>query len=213
MLTVCADLFMDVLGNYIQPAQLKTELPGICEYLKSIMNCEQRKFLKFNMLLSNYMGDEVNAMPLITKDISLLYILIRFICNIPPPKTGWGCRPANDDNSLAGCIERIRILGKTIVDHSEETKEILESDFNDILKDIRTNISEIQKMVFKKDSYAQAIDEFVLRDFKLSERHIHDFKNLTSKNCSERYFLYIKMLMLYLTILTAATINIPNILL
>ena len=207
MMTVCADLFRDVLDYYIQPAELKTELFGICRYLRSIMNEEQWAILKRYRELGG------NAIPLSTKDLSLLYILIRFICNIPPPQTGWGCRPESEDKSLAGCIERIRILGKTILDHSEESKETLESDFKDILKNLRTNITEIQKMVFKKDSYAQAVDELFSLDIKLSEKYIHDFRNLKSKNRNQLYFLYVEILMLYLTILTAATINIPNMLL
>ena len=207
MMTVCADLFMDVLDYYIQPAELKTELCGICRYLRSIMNEEQWAILK------RHMEPGGNAIPLNTKDLSLLYILIRFICNIPPPQTGWGNRPENDDKSLAGCIERIRILGKTILDHSEEPKEILESDFKDILKNLRTNINEIQKMVFKKYSYDQAVDELYSLDIKLSERYIHDFRNLKSKNSNKLYFLYVGILMLYITISTAATNNIPNMLL
>nr|XP_022306055.1 uncharacterized protein LOC111112657 isoform X3 [Crassostrea virginica] len=179
MMTVCADLFKDVLHHYIQPAELETELLKICDNLTSIMNNEQRRFLETSMELWSYMLDEGDAKHLITKDLSLLYILIRFMCNIPPPQTGWGCRPGNDDKSLAACIERIRILGKTILDHSKETKEILESDFQDILKNIRTNISEIQKIVFKKDSYTQAVDEFLSLKMKLSDRYIGDFKKLT----------------------------------
>ena len=196
MMTVCADLFKDVLHYYIQPAELESELLKICDNMTFIMNNEQRRFLKQSMELWRYMRDEGDAKHLITKDLSLLYILIRFMCNIPPPQTGWGCRPENDDKSLAGCIERIRILGKTILDRSKETKEILESDFQDILKNIRTNISEIQKIVFKKDSYSQAVDEFLSLHMKLSDRYIVDFKKLISKNSYERYLFTLKSLCL-----------------
>ena len=202
MMTVCADLFRDVLHYYIQQAELITEMRGIFRNLKSIMNNEQ------STLLESYMTLGGNRIPLITKDLSLLYILIRFICNIPPPQTGWGCRPKNDDKSLAGYMERIRILGKTILDRLEESTEILESDFKDILNNLRTYISEIQKMVFKKDSYAQAVDELVSLDINRSERYIFDFRNLQSKNSNKFYFIYVVILMLYLTILTEATINI-----
>ena len=176
MMVVCADLFRDVLDYYIQPAELKSELLRIYGHLRSIMNHKQRK------LLEHYVRLEGDAIPLITKDLSLLYILIRFICNIPPPQTGWGCRPENDDKSLAGCIERIRILGKAIFDHSEETEETLETDFKDILENLRTNIREIQKMVFEKDRYAQAVDELLALDTMPSGRNILDFKKLQSKN-------------------------------
>ncbi|XP_078329133.1 uncharacterized protein LOC111112657 isoform X2 [Crassostrea virginica] len=181
MMTVCADLFKDVLHYYIQPAELGSELRKICDYITSIMNNEQSTVIKKSTLLFSTMRCEGDVTRLFTKDLSLLYILIRFMCNIPPPQTGWGCCPENDDKSLAGCIERIRILGKTILDHSRKIKEILESDFQDISKNIRTNISEIQKIVFKKDSYTQAVDELLSLDIKLSGRYIHDFRNLESK--------------------------------
>lgn len=188
MMTVCVDLFRDILNNYIQPAQLKTELRGICGYLKSIINFEQLEFLENYLWLSDN-SDEGDALPLITKDLSLLYILIRFISNIPPPQNGWGSHPENDDKSLGGYLERMRILGKTILDHSEETKETLETDFKDILTNLRQNISELQRMVFKKDSYAKAVDELFSTDIKLSERYIRYFKKLKSKKTNNSYFL------------------------
>lgn len=201
MMTVCADLFRDVLNYYIQPAELKTELRGICRYLKSILNFEQLEFLEHYLWLSDN-SDEGDALPLVTRDLSLLYILIRFMSSIPPPQNGWGNRPESNDKSLAGYLERIRILGKTILDHSEETKDIREIVSKDILTKLRKNIGEIQKMVFKKDSYAQAVDKLFSLDIELSERYIHAFKKSTSKNFYERYFLYIEILMLYLTILS-----------
>ena len=191
MMTVCADLFRDVLHYYIQPAELITEIRGIFRNLKTIMNNEQWT------LLESYMPMGGNAIPLITKDLSLLHILIRFTCNIPPPQTGWGCCPENDDKSLAGCLERIRIIGKTILDHLEESKETLETDFKDILENLRQNISGIQEMVFKKDTYALAVDGFFSLDITPSEGHILDFKKLKSKNSYKSYFPYIRILICF----------------
>ena len=194
MMTVCVDLFKDVIHYYIPPEEIETELRGTQRYFKPIMEFDRWISLRYDTLFSKHTRWWDQENPPITKDLSLLYILIRFICNIPPPQTGWGCRPENDDKSLAGCIERIRILGKTILDHLKETKETQETDVKDILENLRTNISEIQKMVFKKDSYAKAVDELFSLDIKLSERYIHDFKKLSSKNNYKWCFPYIRIL-------------------
>lgn len=43
-------------------------------------------------------------------DVSLLYILIRNLIEIPDHKTGWGNEPDIKDNSTSANVERIRIL-------------------------------------------------------------------------------------------------------
>lgn len=197
MMTVCVDLFKDILLYYFTPKELGTVLRGTLHYFKSILNFDQHTFLEYDILVPTHERRRDREISPITKDLSLLYILIRFICNIPPPQTGWGCRPENDDKSLAGCIERIIILWKTILDHAEETKETLKTDFKYILENLRTNISEIQKMVFEKDSYAHAVDEIFSPDIKLSKRYIHDFKKLSSKNNYKWYFPYIRIVICF----------------
>lgn len=43
-------------------------------------------------------------------DISLLYILLRYIYSSQPHRNGWGNVPFQDDRSLSANIERIRII-------------------------------------------------------------------------------------------------------
>lgn len=177
MMTVCVDLFRDILDYYIQPKELKSEISQIYGYLESIMNFEQCT------LLERYVYLQDNTLPLVTKDLSLLYIMIRFTCNTPQPEMGWGCRSKRDDKSLAGYVERIRVIGVEIFDQSKKTEEIRDPDFIDILKNLRSIIEEIQTMVLKKDTYTQAVDELFSREFKLSntKRYIQEFQKLQSK--------------------------------
>lgn len=177
MMTVCVDLFRDILDYYIQPQELQSEIYEIYEYLKSIMNREQYT------LLYRYVDRRKNTPPLVTKDLSLLYIMIRFTCNTPQPEMGWGCRPKRDDESLAGYVERIRVIGVEILDQSNKAEEIHDPEFKDILKNLRSIIQEIQTMVLKKDRYTQAVDELFSREFKLSntKRYIQEFQKLQSK--------------------------------
>ena len=174
MMAVCVDLFRDVLRYYVEPAELQRSLIVAMTHLKRIMSSDLKNFFKMSQW-----GTEMPSSAI--TDLSLLYILIRFSSNIPPPKKGWGEYPESDDKSLASCIERIRILGKKIMDHSEN-EDINESDYQDILTNLRTNIGEIQKMVFTKTNYAQAVDELCSRELKQPDRrYITDFKLLKGK--------------------------------
>lgn len=177
MMTVCVDLFRDILDYYIQPKELESGIREICGYLKSIMNFEQFT------LLRQCVGPWGNTPPLKIEDLSLLYIVIRFSCNTPPPEMGWGSRPKRDDKSLAGYVERIRVIGVEILDQSKKNKEIQDPEFKDILKNLRSIIEETQTMVLKKDTYTQAVDELSCREFKLSntKRYIQEFQKLQSK--------------------------------
>ncbi|KAL9969396.1 hypothetical protein ACROYT_G021609 [Oculina patagonica] len=40
-------------------------------------------------------------------DISLLYVLLRNVCGLPTPATGWGAKPAPTDYSVEGAVEMI----------------------------------------------------------------------------------------------------------
>lgn len=54
-------------------------------------------------------------------DVSLLYILIRNLIEIPDHKTGWGNEPDIKDNSTSANVERIRILrNKYMYAHSSK---------------------------------------------------------------------------------------------
>lgn len=169
MMTVCVDLFQDVLDYCIQPKELLTQLHGIKGYLESNVNTKQRRFLEI------YMN---HGLLLKTKDLSLLYILLRFFCTIPPPKLGLGRHPENNKKIFLGYIENLRILRKRISDHLEEKTEIHETEFKDILSKFRTNIDAIQKMVFEKDTYAKAVDAIFSPEFEDldKERCIKDFQ-------------------------------------
>ena len=119
----------------------------------------------------------------------LLYLSLRFNCNIVQPANGWGNRPENDDKSLAACIERLRILGKLVLDHSNG---IDYTEFCDIQLNLRTNIKEIQNMVLRKDTYAQAIDDLFCRDLNSSRSsaYISDFQSLQSKNNGKCFYFH-----------------------
>lgn len=181
MMTVCVDLFRDLLSYYIDHEELQTKPTNNQEHTPSIRNYTRQE-LSHSYVCSLSKKPSTKHM-----NLSLLYLSLRFSCNIAQPANGWGNRPENDDKSLAACIERLRILGKLVLDHS---KRIGYTEFCNILLNLRTNIKEIQNMVLGKDTYAQAIDDLFCLNSSRSSAYIRDFQSLQSKNY-DNFFIFV----------------------
>ena len=67
-------------------------------------------------------------------DITLLFILLRNICDIRPPSTGWNAMPNDIDNSCAANIVRIRLF-RNIHAHAHKTG-ISAPKFETVWKDV-----------------------------------------------------------------------------
>ena len=166
MMTVCVDLFRNVLDFYIEPAELLREVRDKFENVKKMINDQQNDFLSM-VVESGTLSSKI-------LDLSLLYIVIRSICNIAEPRNGWGLCPETDDRSLAANIERIRVYGVKILNKSNDVND---TDFQDIWQNLRKNIVETQILIFKRDTYAEAVDELLSYEH-ISTRYIHDFQRL-----------------------------------
>ena len=173
-MTVCVDLFRDVLDVCIEPAELRTEIGDNFHYLSRMTDQKSSRF--FDHCISPFFPFEI--LPSKTFDLSLLYIVIRSVCCIPQPTNGWGSSPETDDRSLAANIERIRIYGIKVLEISEE---INDTDFQHIWQNLRTTIDEIQKQVLNKDTYAEAVNE-LLSHKHISTRYINRFQRLKGEN-------------------------------
>ena len=57
-----------------------------------------------------------------TFDITLLTVLLRNICGLHPPATGWNTLPPNTDNSPAANITRIKLLRNEVYAHVSATE-------------------------------------------------------------------------------------------
>ena len=167
MMTVCVDLFRDVLDFYVKPAELHKEIRDNFDNLSRLTGYQTNELVV-------YRARNCEIVSLKCMDLSMLYIVIRSVCFIPKPTNGWGRKPETDDRSLAANIERIRISGIKVLNDSEE---INETDYQDIWRNLRTNIDEIQKLAFQKGTYAEAVDElFYHKD--ISTRYIDRFQRL-----------------------------------
>ena len=96
-------------------------------------------------------------------DITLLFRLLRTICNITPPTMGWDVKPAIADYSLAADLVRIKSYRNSFYGHVIETMEITDDEFLSLWKDISGALVRIAGQVSqeKQTKWQQAIDEFL----------------------------------------------------
>ena len=120
---------------------LQTNLPKL-QYLKSKrMIFREDQWEK----LFPSSGDQPDAE---TFDITLLHLLIRELCNLPAPITGWNNMPADDDESLPACITTIKCFRNELC-HSHSTG-IPNSEFEDKWNKICSSLKVIELNVYNK---------------------------------------------------------------
>lgn len=170
---LCSEVFRITLSSYIKPDKLRSALDSKRTWLEKIMTVSQRE------QVYNTPG---NAKSTKDFDISLLYILLRNICPINKHKNGWGNSPEKGDNSLAACIERIRIQRNLISAHSPNGK-IEDVEFQKKWDELRNDITQIEKLVTGGEAFKQSVDNFY--NCKLSQddekQYQHDLKKSDGK--------------------------------
>ncbi|KAK3107773.1 hypothetical protein FSP39_021938 [Pinctada imbricata] len=115
----CTDQLRDVLRHRVPPANFhhvitrnRSNLPHLTQPQRDLILPRPGR----------YSGDYSDM------DISLLYILLRNVCNISPHNNGWGNTPDISDTSLSASIDRIREARNGVV-HSSRTI-LTETEFN-----------------------------------------------------------------------------------
>ena len=69
-------------------------------------------------------------------DITLLFRLLRTICNLVPPVTGWDTLPASADYSLTADLARIKHYRNSVYGHVNQAMDIKDDDFSSLWQDI-----------------------------------------------------------------------------
>lgn len=146
--TICSDLLRDILSRYIKPADLQSELTKNRSKLEKIMNAQQKD------QIYDTTGTRLSTAK--DLDISVLYILLRNICNIPKHVNGWGKAPQIGDNSIAACIERIRIYRNSISAHTSNGR-VEEIEFNDYWSELKDAVIEIENQMIGGDLYERSV--------------------------------------------------------
>ena len=149
IMTVCSDLFRDILSRHIQPVNLRGELNKNKNTLLRVLRIHEHKILLF----PQSGGQSLSAKDM---DLTILYTLLRNICGIPKHQNGWGNTPKIGDISLAACIERIREEKNAIASHSN-IGEIDDIRFQDIWMKLQTDIVNIERVLIGGDMYERAV--------------------------------------------------------
>ena len=94
-------------------------------------------------------------------DISLLCKLLREICNLPSPITGWDTLPYSTNHSLEADLVRIRIYRNEIYGHNY-SMEITDVDFKKLWEKISEALLRIAGGISsaKKDEWKKSIESF-----------------------------------------------------
>ena len=96
-------------------------------------------------------------------DITLLFRLLRTICGLTAPVTGWDALPASTDDSLEAYLARIKYYRNSIYGHVKENMEISDDKFLVLWREIREALVRIAGQVSpaKAKEWQNAIDTFL----------------------------------------------------
>lgn len=184
---ICRDLLIIVFSYYIKPSDLRKELDNNKTKLKRILNTQQKELI--------YPATGNPTLALKDFDFTILYILLRNICNIPNHKNGWGNYPSKGDKSIAACIERIRSQKNVILQYFNGMVE--DTKFESIWSELRDAIVEIEKQLIGGDLFQRSIQFLYNCDISLVMKqsvqgeNMHLFVPLKiQKNCEYYTALY-----------------------
>ena len=96
-------------------------------------------------------------------DITLLFRLLRTICGLTPPVTGWDALPASTDDSLAADLARIKYYRNSMYGHVTENMEISDDEFSVLWREISEALVRIAGQISpaKAKEWKNAIDTFL----------------------------------------------------
>ena len=107
-------------------------------------------------------------------DITMLFKLLKTICNLPTPTGKWVDLPDDSDTSLSADIARIRCY-RNFICHDRENMEIRNDQFLSLWANIRDAIIRIAQWLSKGSEWQSAVDKFLKDPLTLdSERHVKE---------------------------------------
>ena len=113
-------------------------------------------------------------------DVTLLFRLLRTICNLIPPSTGWDALPAITDHSLAADLARIKYYRNSVYGHVNQNMDIKDDDFLRLWQEISQALVRIAGQIrgpIKKRKWQKAIDNFLKDPLTVEdERNVQELK-------------------------------------
>ena len=116
-------------------------------------------------------------------DITLTFRLLRTICSLTEPLTGWDNMPNSTDHSLEAELARIKYYRNYVYGHNQ-TMEIPNSEFLNLWSEISEALLRIAGSISKekKDEWKKAIDEFLHGPLTTKEQRYVEELQLWYKN-------------------------------
>ena len=111
-------------------------------------------------------------------DLTLLFKLLRTICGLTPPPTGWDAPPAECDLSLTADLVRIKNFRNTVYGHVQHM-EITDDDFNVLWDDIKQTLLRIAGQISSatKSNWHEAINNLLTAPLtKEDEKNVQELK-------------------------------------
>ena len=95
-------------------------------------------------------------------DITLLFLLLRTICGLSPPATGWDSLPSNEDQSFGADLVRFKFFCNSIY-YAHENMEIADDEFSCLWREISEVLVRIAGQISpaKAKEWKNVIDTFL----------------------------------------------------
>ena len=108
-------------------------------------------------------------------EMTLLFRLLRTICGLAPPATGWDCLPSSTDHSFGADLARIKCYRNSIYGYVIENMEIADGEFSSLWREISEALERIAGQISpaKAKEWQNAIDTF-LKDPLTEEEKRHE---------------------------------------
>lgn len=112
-------------------------------------------------------------------DITLLFKLLRTICNLTPPSMGWDDLPAATDHSLTADLARIKYYRNSVHGHVGQSMAITDQEFPSIWQNISETLVRLAGHISsaKMSEWQTAIDTFLKAPLTVEdERHVQELE-------------------------------------
>ena len=153
-------LLREVFDSIHPPASLPAVLlnPTIKSNLKKLKGKKVLTQPEYNCLYFPLSGAFVKSTDF---DISLLCKLLRAMCSLTPPVTGWNSLPNSTDHSLEADLVRIKFYRNKIYGHNH-SMEITNADFENLWMEVSEALLRIAGGISsaKRDEWKKSIETF-----------------------------------------------------
>ena len=113
-------------------------------------------------------------------DVTLLVCLLRTVCNLTPPTTGWNALPASTDHSLTADVARIKYYRNSVYGHVNQGMAIGDNEFKTLWQEISEALVRIAGRISstRKTAWQGAIAKYLTDPLTTEdERNVQEFKS------------------------------------